>query len=70
MKRSAFIVQYLIIPSSSHAQKWSDLQKSPKIIDIIYDTLQAFHIAPAKHRVLQLPPFWLTKRQFVISCRE
>ena len=48
-------------------QKWSDLQKSPKIIDIIYETLQAFHIAPPKHRVLQLLPFWLTKRQFVIS---
>ena len=66
MKRSALIVQYMIIPVVL-LQKWSDLQKSPKIIDIIYETLQAFHIAHAKHRVLQLQPFWLTKRQFLIS---
>ena len=64
MKRSALIVQYMIIPVVL-LQKWSDLQKSPKIIDIIYETLQAFYIAPAKHRVLQLQPFWLTKHQLV-----
>lgn len=67
MKRSALIVQYMIRDPVVLLQKWSDLQKSPKIIDIIYETLQAFHIAPPKHRVLQLLPFWLTKRQFVIS---
>ena len=67
MKRSALIVQYMIRDPVVLLQKWSDLQKSPKIIDIIYETLQAFPIAPPKHQVLQLLPFWLTKRQFVIS---
>ena len=56
MKRLAFIVQYLIIRSSSYKSDQT-YKKVPKLsISCIYETLQAFRIAPAKHRVLQLQP--------------